>query len=395
MKPENWFPLLIVALLIGAFFNQPLIVIISMSGIAVIGLAQLWKLFSLEGVTYRRRWRYRRGFPGETTMLRIEVENNKLLPLSWLKISDPWPLAVPPEENQILSPSHIPGQGILVNIYSLRWFERITRPYKLVFKQRGVYPVGPAEIQSGDLFGLYEKKLKQGSTDRLTVYPELIPFSSLQLPADDPFGDRQSRRRLFVDPSRPIGVRPYHPEDDFRSVHWSATARTGSLQVKVHQPVSSKVVVVCLNITTTSLPIYGARIEIMEQMIKICATLVHKAYQDGYAVGMVSNGCMAHADQPLRISPGRSPSQPAHLLQALAAVTPYTTNAFETFLYKSMPHIPYGATLLIVTALVPPNLCEAILRLKRYRSFTTLISLDETTPPDLPGIRTVHLPFEA
>ncbi len=58
-----------------------------------------------------------------------------------------------------------------------------------------------------------------------------------------------------------------------------------------------------------------------------------------------------------------------------------------------MPQLPYGATLVIVTAFVNQELAETLLRLKRYRAHTTLISLDNNPPPELPDVRIIHLPF--
>jgi hypothetical protein len=170
----------------------------------------------------------------------------------------------------------------------------------------------------------------------------------LNLQTEDPFGDKHTRRRLFEDPNRPMGVRDYHPEDEFRRIHWPATARTGQLQVKVYQPVSTQVMMVCLNVATFPHYWEGVYPALLEQLIKVTATLVYQNIQDGYSVGLVSNGCLAHADQPFHIPPGRSPRQLATLLQALAEVTPFITAPFEKYLLKSAPSIPYGATLILV-----------------------------------------------
>jgi uncharacterized protein (DUF58 family) len=132
---------------------------------------------------------------------------------------------------------------------------------------------------------------------------------------------------------------------------------------------------------------------LLEQLIKVTATLAFHGIQDGYSVGMISNGCMAHADKPFNLSPGRSPHQLANLLQALAGVTYFTSAPFEQFLLKSVPGIPYGATLVIITALVSQQLAEMLVRLKRYRLHMTLISLNREPPPTIVGVRTVHVPF--
>jgi hypothetical protein len=138
----------------------------------------------------------------------------------------------------------------------------------------------------------------------------------------------------------------------------------------------------------------GTNGDLLEQLIKVSATLVYQGVQDGYAVGILSNGCLAHSDQPFQIAPGRSPQQLAFLLQALASVTPYISSNFDSLLEKSLGRLPFGATLVIVTALVPPILSEVLLQAKKYRTFTTLLSLEKNPPPHIPGIRIVHLPFE-
>ncbi|MCJ7626501.1 MAG: DUF58 domain-containing protein, partial [Anaerolineaceae bacterium] len=268
MPPNLWLPILIVIFFLGAFISSPWLVAISVAVAFIILSARLWSLKSLDNVFYRRRWHYRRGFPGEKTDVRIEVENRKWLPLSWLKISDFWPFGVPPENEEVLKHSHLPQMGRLINIFSLRWFEKIYRKYTLVFKERGVYPVGPVEFTSGDLFGLYEMRKDDKELEYLTVFPELLPMKSIGLETENPMGELRSRRRLFEDPNRPMGVREYRPEDEFRRIHWPATARTGQLQVKIYQPVQSKVIVICLNIATSTHFWLGLNKPLSEHLIK-------------------------------------------------------------------------------------------------------------------------------
>jgi len=394
MNTQRWVPLLGMLLLLGVVLQVPLLVALPAALLVVLGVAHYWQKHSLDGISYRRRFHYTRAFPGEEVPLRLEVENRKLLPLSWLRVQDPWPRAVGPEDEDILAPSHIPDRGFLTNVFSLRWFERARRAYVLKFRKRGVYAVGPARLDSGDLFGFYERTMEAGPIEHLTVFPSLVPLSTLDLPAEDPFGDRRSRRRLFEDPNRPMGVREYRPEDGFRRVHWPATARTGELQVKVFQPTSARVMVLCLNVSTFARHWEGVYPELLEHLVKLAATIVNQGIEDGYSVGLVSNGCLAHADQPFRIPPGRTPQQLAFLLQALAGVTSVVTAPFERFLLKEVPRVPYGATLVILTAVTTPELAETLLQLKRHERRINLVSLAKDAPPKIPGIQTVHIPFQ-
>lgn len=393
MEPRRWLVVLVNLTLFGFIFSVPQLIALPTMVMVVIGIASWWKSRALRHVVYRRKPYYLRAFPGEEVSLQLEIENRKLLPLSWLRVQDPWPKAVGPDDEELLAPTHIPDEGLLTNVFSLRWFERARRVYTLKFRKRGVYTVGPARLQSGDLFGIYESVREAGPVEKLTVFPALRPFRELALPPEDPFGDRRSRRRLFEDPNRPMGVRDYTPEDEFRRVHWPATARTGEVKVKVYQPTSAQVMVVCLNASTFSRHWEGTNPALMEHLVQSAATLVEQGVQQGYSVGLISNGCLSNSDQPFRIPPGRSPRQLAHLLEALAGVTPVVTASFERYLLREIARVPYGATIVIVTAVTRPELAEALVSLKQHGRKITLVSFAEEPPPSIPRVRTVHAPF--
>ncbi len=385
--------ILVILFFTGAFLKNPWLVIISVAAGVILLTAAWWNKKALQGVTYKRRWHYRRGFPGEQTEMHVEVENKKALPLSWLRVSDLFPLGAPPKGEETLKASHLPGFGKLINLFSLRWFEKISRRYEVEFRTRGVYSVGPAEIASGDLFGLFETKKTLEEKENLTVFPEILPLNALDIQTENPLGEQSSRKRLFEDPNQPMGVRAYQPEDEFRRIHWAATARTGELQVKVYQPVRSKSIVICLNIATSLQPWLGINQGLSEHLIKLAATYCYQHVQQGYSVGLISNSCLSHSDQPFIIQPSRSPNQLALLLESLARITLFVTTPFEVFLTRTLPRLPFGASLVLISALVPPTLCESLMRIKRYRANTTLVSLDPTPPPRLPGIHLIHLPY--
>ena len=108
---------------------------------------------------------------------------------------------------------------------------------------------------------------------------------------------------------------------------------------------------------------------------------------------MYSNGCLAYADQPFRIQPGRTPNHLAGLLQALAGVTPFVSLPFASFLLTSLSDIPFGATLVLVTARYEHSLQDTLLRLRQYRRNILLYKAGGEPPAALPGIHAVHLPF--
>ncbi len=394
MQLDRWLPLLLVSIYVGLILESPLLLALPLSLFLVLAAASWWRKHSLDQVLYRRRFHYTRAFPGESFPVTIEIENRKALPLTWLRAVDPWPMAVGPVDETALAPGNSPEQGLLTHVFSMRWYDRARRSYDLLFRKRGIYAIGKARLSSGDLFGLYEKTAEVGDVVHLTVFPALVPLASLGLTPEHPVGDQRSPRRISEDLNQPIGVRDYHPEDHFREIHWPATARTGQLQVKVFQPTSAQVMVLCLNVSTYHRYWEGVYPALLEHMLSVAATLVEAGIARGYRVGMISNGCLANSDQPFRIPPGRSPAQLAHLLGALAGVTPVTVAPFEQLLLREIPRIPLGATLLILTALTSQELVETILRLKKHERRFTLLSFASAPPPNIPGVECIHLPFQ-
>jgi uncharacterized protein (DUF58 family) len=379
--------------LLGIFLQVYLLAAFAVMLAVVGGVALWWQRRSLDRVTYVRRPFYRRGYPGEKIHLQLEVANRKFLPISWFRIQDTWATAVGPEDEGILVPSENPERGYLINLFSLRWYERARRSYTLALRKRGVYGLGPARLESGDLFGVFEKTVHQTEIDYLTVFPKPVPYDQLRLPAEDPFGDRRAQRRLYEDPTQPMGIRDYHPEDDFRKIHWPATARTGELQVKVYQPTSARVIIVCLNVSTLTHYWEGVNPQLLEHLVGVAATLVDRGLEDGYRVGLVSNGSLAHSDQPFRVPPGRAPGQKVRLLETLAAVTPFVTASFERFLTAEMPRLPYGATLVIITAFLQPLMVETLLRLKQHGHRITVLCFSRQAPDPIPGVSIYHTPW--
>jgi uncharacterized protein (DUF58 family) len=190
-----------------------------------------------------------------------------------------------------------------------------------------------------------------------------------------------------------MGIREYHPEDEFRRVHWPATAHTGQLQVKVYQPTSAQVLVLCLNVSTFARHWEGIYPTLLERLISLTATVACQSVELGYRVGLISNGCLSNSDQPFRIPPGRSPKQLAHLLMALAGTTAITVAPFERFLLREVPHIPFGATLVIITAVTTSELAETVIQLKRHERRILLLSLSQDPPPVIPGVHFIYRPF--
>jgi uncharacterized protein (DUF58 family) len=263
-----------------------------------------------------------------------------------------------------LSSSSKPRRRTLVNLLSLRWYERVRRHYRLTADRRGAFEFGPAVITSGDIFGFRTRTLDIEGRQTVLVYPKIVPLEKLGLKAARPFGDFGTERRVAADPLRLAGVREYQSGDSLRHIHWKATAHRGALQTKVFDPSASRPLVVFLNSQTMPRAHEGVIGDYFETAVVVAASIARAGLEAGHAVGLFTNGAVKDAERRLRLPASRHPGQLTRLLETFAQLTVFTLLPFENLLRAEMPSLPYGATLVAVSAIVNESILSALLDLR-------------------------------
>ncbi len=396
MFSDAWVWLAVIFMLIGLLTKTEGFFALAACLLTTIPVAWFWNRQSLKGLDYRRHFDRQRVFPGETVEMTLAITNRKFLPLSWVRFEDEFPLSVAPDPAQVrLSPSaSSETSGFLRSAFSIRWYERIERHYRLHCQQRGHYFLGPVKAESGDLFTLFTSEEERLLLDPIIVYPQIWALSELGIPTRAPFGELRTRHSLIQDPTRTRGIRDYRPEDGFRHVHWKASARRGDLQTRVYEPTTDMNLMIVLNVATLPRIWMGVRPDLLERAVAVAASIANYATESKWSLGLLSNG-VPRSDQPIKLLPGRSPDQLTHVLEALAAVTSFATSSIENLLRAESPQLPMGATLVLVTAVVNDEILATLVQLREAGRRVVLISLAEEPPPDtLEGIIVHHLPEE-
>jgi uncharacterized protein (DUF58 family) len=390
---HRWVWMALLVFIFGALIRNASMVAITGFMLVIIVFSWNWNRRALHNIYYLRRFHHRRAFPGEKIEVQILVENRKWLPVTWLQIEDEWPSEFAPEDESALVPSAGGSIGYLVNVYSLRWNERVRRRYTLLAQRRGIFHTGPAHLLTGDPFSLFQDGTTSERSETLIIYPKVLPLDQLGLDAKDPFGEVGTQQRLFEDPNRIMGIREYRNDDSFRHVHWKATARTGSLQVKQYEPTRTRSVVLCLNIASFEQHTLGVWPAMVEYLISTAASIASWAVEQEYAVGLIANAALAQTDRPLRTQPGRSRNQLANLLEAMAGISYFITHEYSRFLLRESSSLPWSATLVAMTGFTTDPILGSLLRLRQSGRRIVLVDLGKTPPPYLPGITTHHLPI--
>ncbi len=362
MRSAAWAVLLAVLFVIALLTRRSLLaVFVVILGIATIVTA-LWGRYCLTNVSYRRRLGTRYLSYGEETTLTLEFENAKPLPLAWLLVHETFP-----EEVELLTgdlQQNAPGEPtILVTLLSLRWYERVSRTHRIRGVHRGRFAFGPAELSSGDIFGYQRRVIEDPHIDEILVYPKIVPVESLGLPTARPMGEWFAERRVIPDPLRFAAVRPYVPGDNPRYIDWRSTARTAALQVKEFDPSDTLTLMLAVDVQTTPHS-YEYVPDDLEFVISAAGSIALYALEERHMVGLCANALTREAETWTRIRPGRHLYQANELLAALAELEPFRGMPLETMLYGIMPDLPFGATVIALTAQPRAPMYEALATLQ-------------------------------
>ncbi len=386
---DIWIAMFVLLIIVGVFAGQGLVIALGVMGLIVAGVSWVWNRLSLEEVYYERTIEQPRVFIDEETSMTISVVNRKPLPLGKLSVVDEVPDEIEVAEARV-AVSSSPNSKMIIHSTSLAWYERIRWEYKIKGNRRGFYRIGPARMESGDLFGFFESNKPIDRNDYLLVYPRIVSLPDLGMPAVRPLGETRGGIRIFQDESRPSGLREYHVGDPLKIVDWKATARMQSLQVRTFEPSSSFTVILVVLVETSERTWQGYSPTNLERVITSAASVASYATERQYSVGLFSNGTPILADRPMRLDPARNPEQLTIILEALATIRPLAIGPMAPQLGQNARRFPIGSTLVIIAAILTQDMVSVIsdLRVRGHRM--VVIFVGDSDPPDMPDGVLLH-----
>src|SRR5581483_11445220 len=135
-------------------------------------LARSW----ITGLTATRTCKQSTAELGEVVTVRLVIRNDNWLPVPWVLIEDMLPRrAVDPR---------FPGlkvQGRRLRIAMIRPRGELTMSYQLECVRRGYYQLGPAVLETGDLFGLHRRFRVAAGPSFLLVYPRVVALTGYEI----------------------------------------------------------------------------------------------------------------------------------------------------------------------------------------------------------------------
>jgi uncharacterized protein (DUF58 family) len=308
----------------------------------------IWSWQILRGMKMVRKARATRAQVGHIFEEKIELDNPGRLPRMWLAVSDRSTL--PDSAGSRLFPLIEPRRG--------RTYLSRTR-----LLQRGVFPLGPTSLESGDPFGLFPVEEVYPANESLLVYPMLVDIHDFPNPAGIlPGGEALRRRTPQVTPNA-AGVREYAPGDSMNRIHWVSTARRNRLMTKEFELDPQAEVWIFLDAGETGqayLPfswpkkskedLWKHKFEFTlppsteEYGVSVAASVARYYLRMGRSVGFVSSG------QTLAmIPPDRGGRQLGKILESLALLRAEGKLPIWGLVDIQAQHLARGSTIIMIT----------------------------------------------
>jgi uncharacterized protein (DUF58 family) len=221
---------------------------------------------------------------GDKVPVEVVVHNAGSLPVPWVLLEDMLPRQAVQSRNPRLK-----VRGKRIQIRLIRAGQETKIAYTLRCQMRGYYQIGPLVMESGDVFGLHRRYRVDAEPHYLLVYPKVVPLQGYDLASRRPIGDVRLIHRLYEDPTRVAGVRPYETGDPLNRVHWRATAATGVLHSKIYEPSTLAGATLLLDFHKQNYPSRGEPHR-SELAVTTAASLANAVYEMGQQIGLISNG---------------------------------------------------------------------------------------------------------
>ena len=397
MTNEIWLLVAAILVFIGLVASQGLLLVLGSMVIVMALTARLWEKYAFRRVTHERTLSQNRAFIGDTLDYTVTLYNDKVLPLIWVDMEDPFP------EGLELIGGKLKGTGIEINrqhsiATSLLPYQKASWKYTMKCTARGYHRIGPVRLRSGDIFGFSSVEVHLKDLEHVLVYPRVVDLDQLIFPEQHPIGEAKGMRPLYQDQSRFLGLRDYLPTDPMKHIDWKASARRQILQTKVYDPVVSLKVLIAMNATTSEHAWQGSNRAFFERTVTAAASVATYCSNMGYSFGLASNAVASYSGKWLTVPLGSSSTQLTMVLEALAMAGPYSVTSLVDVMKGERASLATGATVVLITAIVTRALVLEVEEIKE-RGYQVLVLYAGDGPPemDLAGVpvfrvgRALHL----
>ena len=251
---------------------------------------------------------------GDETLLQEVITNRNFIPLHILQVNFQTDTGLDFTDSSNCS---VTDRVNVLDVFSLRFYERVTRQLSLRCDKRGYYNILRTSLVASDLFSPDIHYATRDQNTEMYVYPREMPGQRIDLPFQQMMGEVVSKRFLFEDNFTFRGIRDYAPTDSMGDINWKASAKTGGLKVNLHDYTSSPEVMIVLNVDEPGILF---ETELLEDCIRYAFTFAKAFINENVPVSLLTNGKDKVTGETISLEAGASQDHIRNFARALARI---------------------------------------------------------------------------
>jgi len=354
---------LALGLFVWIIFNDLIFLGLSAALILFLLANFLIAIFSIRGIDFYRRSSIHNHFAFSIFEETFSIINNSRTKKFWVEINDLSKL----------------GTRISSRVATnLKPHKEYRFKQSMLLLKRGKYSLGPTEIISGDLFGIFINKKIFTAEDELTVYPNVFLINHLWGNPAQRIGGEFIEAISTASTTQAAGIREYAPGDPLNRVHWPYSLKHRRLIVKEFDDDKQANLWILLDIEegrhflNKSDPVsksykYYSRKSATEEFksipdsfdyaVSIAASLANFVIKKRFAAGLITQD-----EKGVFLKPEKGDEHLYQILEELATISPSKNLSLCEAIGDLLMDIPEGSSIVIITACQQDELdeiCEA------------------------------------
>lgn len=304
-----------------------------------------WGKLTIKHLRMNRSFEVENCYVGDVLKLNVVLGNEGKLPISFLSLD----MAMPEGVN-FGTDVELPRVRILTHLGARRSWEQ---DYQLHFNKRGYFLFANANFQTTDYYGIVQYQNLLRDCLEMHVYPQLRPLSDLIEDTRLFNGVQEQKRWMLEDPLLVVGSRDYSVTDPMKYVHWSATAKTGTLQSKKMAFTTESSVMLIISVQLTDQYWKGWNGEMLEWMVETAAAVCHEYETLGHKYGLASNCPVTEGSGGVLNLPSNGRKHYHQIFRTLSKINGYASSSLDSLLEHVCKQVGVQTRLVIVAAFLP------------------------------------------
>ena len=356
-RNSNLLPFLTAAMLLMELFDGSRIWALLLVGLGGAWLVSyLWARSLQRNLRFTREMRFGWAQVGDTLEERLTLDNRGWAPALWVEIKDR---------------STLPGYRAS-EVTGVGSGSRNQWRTRGLCTRRGLYTIGPTQLETGDPLGVYTLLCDDPSSTHLMVMPPVVTLPSIEVAPGGLSGDGRPRQNAPERTVSAASVRAYAPGDSLHTIHWPTTARHDAPYVHIFDgtPAGDWWIILDLDQRAQVGQDWDST---EEHAIILAASLADRGLRQRRAVGLAAN-----AEKLVWLPPQEGDHHRWEILRALALVKPGPV-PLAALLERTRPLIGRQCSVIVITPNLSGAWLEYLLPLLWRGIVPTILLLDAAT----------------